>query len=73
MSSAAGSPSIEWRGLRHAYATRHGRIERIRDKLDTMLQREGRFTLAVECFAFLPTRVRLDLHGWGETDIFAHG
>ena len=27
----------------------------------------------VECFAFLPTRVRLDLMGWGEDDIFAHG
>jgi ribonuclease D len=48
-------------------------LHAIREKLDSMLQREGRFGLAVECFAFLPTRVRLDLQGWAETDIFAHG
>jgi ribonuclease D len=28
--------------------------------------------LAEQCFAFLPTRARLDLAGWGEEDIFAH-
>ena len=28
--------------------------------------------LAQACFAFLPTRARLDLRGWPETDIFAH-
>ncbi len=48
-------------------------LHAIREKLDAMLQREGRLSLAVECFAFLPTRVRLDLMGWGEDDIFAHG
>jgi ribonuclease D len=40
--------------------------------LDRMLAREGRTELARACFAFLPTRVSLDLMGWGETDIFAH-
>jgi ribonuclease D len=40
--------------------------------LDRMLQREGRAELAAECFRFLPTRIQLDLMGWGETDIFAH-
>jgi ribonuclease D len=48
-------------------------LHALREKLDSMLEREGRFGLAVECFAFLPTRVRLDLMGWAETDIFAHG
>jgi ribonuclease D len=37
-----------------------------------MLAREGRTDLAASCFAFLPTRARLDLDGWPETDIFAH-
>ena len=43
-----------------------------RERLDAMLAREGRTDLAVACFAFLPTRARLDLDGWPETDIFAH-
>jgi len=43
-----------------------------RDRLDGMLAREGRSDLAAACFAFLPTRARLDLDGWPETDIFAH-
>ena len=37
-----------------------------------MLARENRTELAQSCFTFLPTRARLDLAGWGETDIFAH-
>jgi ribonuclease D len=41
-------------------------------KLDGMLAREGRLEVARECFAFLPTRARLDLMGWPEQDIFAH-
>jgi ribonuclease D len=40
--------------------------------LDRMLKREGRMALAEACFAFLPTRVDLDLMGWGGEDIFAH-
>lgn len=36
------------------------------------LARESRTELADACFAFLPTRARLDLAGWAETDIFAH-
>jgi ribonuclease D len=43
-----------------------------RDRLDAMLAREGRSEIARSCFAFLPTRARLDLGGWAETDIFAH-
>jgi ribonuclease D len=43
-----------------------------RARLDAMLEREGRTDLARNCFDFLPTRARLDLAGWAETDIFAH-
>jgi ribonuclease D len=28
--------------------------------------------LAAACFRFLPDRVRLDLAGWEQDDIFAH-
>jgi ribonuclease D len=44
----------------------------VRAALDVMLVREGRMDHALACFAFLPTRARLDLLGWDETDIFAH-
>ena len=37
-----------------------------------MLAREGRTALAQACFAFLPTRAKLDLEGWDTEDIFAH-
>jgi ribonuclease D len=47
-------------------------LHALRDKLDAMLAREGRADLAAQCFAFLPTRARLDLAGWPETDIFSH-
>jgi len=40
--------------------------------LESRLTREGRTEFAEACFAFLPTRARLDLAGWGEEDIFAH-
>ena len=48
-------------------------LHRLREKLDVMLVREGRKELAEACFAFLPTRALLDLAGWPEMDIFAHG
>jgi ribonuclease D len=47
-------------------------LHALKDKLDRMLEREGRSMLARECFAFLPTRAQLDLLGWAENDIFAH-
>ena len=36
------------------------------------LVREGRLEIARACFDFLPTRVRLDLDGWADRDIFTH-
>jgi ribonuclease D len=47
-------------------------LHALREKLDAMLRREGREALAEACFAFLPTRVELDLGGWAEIDPFAH-
>ena len=41
-------------------------------KLESLLIREERLALALECFAFLPTRARLDLLGYEQPDIFAH-
>jgi len=47
-------------------------LHQLKARLDVMLAREGRDALAAACFEFLPTRARLDLAGWPETDIFAH-
>lgn len=47
-------------------------LHRLRERLEAMLAREGRSEIAERCFDFLPTRARLDLAGWPETDIFAH-
>lgn len=47
-------------------------LHQLKEKLDAMLAREGRTDLARACFDFLPTRVRLDLAGWQEADIFSH-
>lgn len=47
-------------------------LHAVRDRLNDILDREGRRNFAEACFAFLPTRAALDLAGWEETDIFAH-
>jgi len=47
-------------------------LHALRDKLTARLMRDGRMDHADACFAFLPTRAKLDLLGWDETDIFAH-
>jgi ribonuclease D len=47
-------------------------LHALRERLDTMLAREGRLELARACFEFLPTRAKLDLQGWAAEDIFAH-
>ena len=48
-------------------------LHRLRDVLASRLERENRTGVASACFGFLPTRARLDLMGWPEIDIFAHG
>lgn len=47
-------------------------LHALRERLASMLVREDRLAIAESCFAFLPTRARLDLLGWGEEDIFSH-
>ena len=47
-------------------------LHAIRERLNVMLEREGRMELAERCFDFLSTRAELDLSGWSETDIFSH-
>lgn len=47
-------------------------LHMLRERLDALLEREGRRGLAETCYGFLPTRARLDLMGWDATDIFDH-
>jgi ribonuclease D len=47
-------------------------LHALREALDAMLAREGRTEIAQACFDFLPTRAKLDLIGYPDTDIFAH-
>ena len=47
-------------------------LHRLKEALEDRLIRDGRLKEAQACFAFLPTRAKLDLIGWPEIDIFAH-
>ncbi len=47
-------------------------LHQLKDKLDIMLEREGRIDIFKKCIEFLPTRANLDLQGFDEIDIFAH-
>lgn len=47
-------------------------LHKIKEKLDMMLEREGRTEMAQSCFDFLKTRAELDLAGWVDHDIFSH-
>jgi ribonuclease D len=47
-------------------------LHALKTRLDELLARENRQDVAQSCFAFLPTRAKLDLMGWPEIDIFAH-
>ena len=40
--------------------------------LELMLKREGRYELSQKLFTFLSTRVDLDFLGWNDIDIFSH-
>ena len=48
-------------------------LHRLKEQFDERLARENRVELAQACFDFLPARALLDLAGWAETDVFAHG
>jgi ribonuclease D len=70
-SSDWGAPALSDAQLAYA-ASDVLHLHGLRDKLDGMLAREGRDQYAGAAFAFLPTRAKLDLNGWLETDLFAH-
>ena len=70
-SSDWGAPQLNEAQLAYA-ASDVLHLHALRERLDAMLAREGRTELAKACFAFLPTRAKLDLGGWENEDIFAH-
>ncbi len=47
-------------------------LHAMKERLDVMLEREGRTHFAQDCFDFVATRADLDLLGWGGVDIFSH-
>jgi ribonuclease D len=71
--------SSDWGGLvlsdaQKDYAASDVRyLHRLHDEFVIRLEREGRTAIAQACFDFLPHRARLDLVGWPDIDIFAHG
>jgi ribonuclease D len=48
-------------------------LHSVKTRLDAMLERECRMSLAKACFDFLPHRALLDVAGWEDVDIFDHG
>jgi ribonuclease D len=70
-SSDWGAPALSEAQLAYA-ASDVLHLHALRTKLDTMLARENRDALARAAFAYLPERVRLDLAGFAEMDIFSH-
>ncbi len=47
-------------------------LHALQAKMNEILQREGRLSLAQECFDFLPTRAQLDILAGDSFDIFSH-
>jgi ribonuclease D len=70
-SSDWGAPVLNEAQLTYA-ASDVLHLHALRSRLDAMLARENRDTLARAAFAYLPDRVRLDLAGFAEMDIFSH-
>ena len=70
-SSDWGAPKLTSEQVAYA-ASDVTSLHALRNKLDVMLQREGRSGLAQACFDFLPHRAALDVAGWPDIDIFAH-
>ncbi|MCH6576920.1 MAG: ribonuclease D [Alphaproteobacteria bacterium] len=66
-----GAESLTDEQLKYAAAdVQH--LHALKQKLDEILEREGRAHLAEACCRFLPVRAELDLSGWASDDIFAH-
>ncbi len=71
-SSDWGAPELSDAQLAYA-ASDVLHLHALKQRLDSMLAREGRTEIAQSCFDFLPARAALDLAGWENVDIFAHG
>ncbi len=70
-SSDWGAPELN--DAQREYAASDVRyLHRLRDVLTERLEREGRLEMAQACYDFLPTRARLDVAGWADSDIFSH-
>lgn len=70
-SSDWGADELNEAQLRYA-ASDVVHLHALKERLEAMLEREGRLALAEACMAFLPTRVALDLEGFATLDPFAH-
>ncbi len=47
-------------------------LHKLKQKLDVMLEREGRTELARQTMDCLPVRAELDVAGWRDIDVFSH-
>ncbi len=47
-------------------------LHALKDRLEAMLDREGRRPMAEACFDFVLIRAAMDMTGFGDLDIFAH-
>ena len=70
-SSDWGAPDLSDAQLNYA-ASDVLHLHALKDKLETMLDREGRRPMAEACFDFVLVRSAMDLAGWEDIDIFAH-
>jgi ribonuclease D len=70
-SSDWGAAQLTQQQLAYA-ATDVLHLHALKLKLDAMLAREGRQSLAAACFEFLPVRAELDLAGFEDLDPFGH-
>jgi ribonuclease D len=66
-----GASDLNSEQIRYA-ATDVLHLHALRERLDGLLEREGRTALSRACFDFLPSRADLDLAGWDVPDIFDH-
>jgi ribonuclease D len=70
-SSDWGAPELSDEQLNYA-ASDVLHLHALKEKLETMLDREGRRPMAEACFEFVLVRAAMDLAGWDDLDIFAH-
>ena len=70
-SSDWGAPNLSDAQLNYA-ASDVLHLHALKDRLETMLDREGRRPMAEACFDFVLVRSAMDLAGWEDIDIFSH-